>query len=98
MTTGKPGNIANLRKATAARTAAAGTRAEAALDQMIRAAQPVTFRGLATTARVSLHFLYGNAELRQRIEQLRSQQQTSLHSPRSPRTRPDSRMATWSPR
>jgi hypothetical protein len=91
MTTGKPGNIANLQKATAARTAAAGTRAEAALDQMIRTAQPITFRGLATTARVSLHFLYRNAELRQRIEQLRSQQQTSLHGARSPATRPDGR-------
>jgi hypothetical protein len=88
MTAGKPGNIANLQKAAAARTTAADARAEAALDQMIRTAQPVTFRGLAATARVSLHFLYRHAGLRQRIEQLRSQQQTSLDDPRSP-TRPD---------
>lgn len=41
------GNLANLQKATAARTAAATARAEAALTAMIKAGAPVTFRGLA---------------------------------------------------
>ncbi len=45
-----PGNLPNLQKATAARTAAATARAEAALTAMIKAGEPVTFRGLAARA------------------------------------------------
>ena len=45
-----PGNTANLRKAAAARTAAATARAENALVAMIKAGEPVTFRGLAARA------------------------------------------------
>ena len=44
------GNLANLQKATAARTAAATARAEAALTATIKAGEPVTFRGLAARA------------------------------------------------
>ncbi len=58
-----PGNLANLQKATAARTAAVTARAEAALTAMIKAGEPVTFRGLAARARVSLDFLYRNTAL-----------------------------------
>lgn len=76
MTASKPGNPANLHKAAAARTAATAARAEAALDHMLRTGQPVTFRGLAAAAPVSLDFLYRNPAIRQRIEQLRGQQQT----------------------
>lgn len=76
MTATKPGNPANLQKATGARTAAATARAEAALDHMLRTGQPVTFRGLAAAAPVSLDFLYRNPAIRQRIEQQRGQQQT----------------------
>jgi len=72
MTASRPGNPANLQKAAAARTAAAASRAEAALDRMLRAGQPVTFRGLAAAAPVSLDFLYRNPALRQRIEQARA--------------------------
>ncbi len=65
-----PGNLPNLQKATAARTAAATARAEAALTAMIKAGEPVTFRGLAAHAGVSLDFLYRNtAVLRQALEQ-----------------------------
>jgi hypothetical protein len=67
-----PGNTANLRKATAARTAAAAARAENALIAMIRAGEPVTFRGLAAKASVSLDFLYRNDGIRQRVEHHRS--------------------------
>ena len=73
MTASRPGNPGNLQKAAAARTAAAITRAEAALDQMLRTGQPVTFRGLAAAAPVSLDFLYRCAAIRQRIEQARAQ-------------------------
>ena len=67
-----PGNPANLQKATAARTAAAAARAETALTAMIKAGEPVTFRGLAARAGVSLDFLYRNTAIRARIEQHRS--------------------------
>jgi hypothetical protein len=68
------GNLANLQKATAARTAAASARAEAALTAMIKAGEPVTFRGLAARAGVSLDFLYRNTAIRTRIEHRRSAQ------------------------
>ena len=76
MTASKPGNLGNLEKAAAARTAATTARAEAALDHMLRTGQPVTFRGLAAAAPVSLDFLYRNPAIRQRIEQLRTQPPT----------------------
>jgi hypothetical protein len=76
MTASKRGNPANLQKAAAARTAATAARAEAALDHMLRTGQPVTFRGLAAAAPASLYFLYRTPAIRQRIEQLRAQQQT----------------------
>lgn len=45
-----PGNTENLRKATAARTAAAAARAENTLVAMIKEGEQVTFRGLAARA------------------------------------------------
>jgi hypothetical protein len=68
------GNPDNLRQAAARKSAAAQTRAESALREMIRRQQPITFRGLAHTAGVSLDFLYRHPDLRRRVEQLRSQQ------------------------
>ena len=67
-----PGNTENLRKATAARTAAAAARAGNTLVAMITDGEPVTFRGLAARAGVSLDFLYRNAGIRSRIEQHRT--------------------------
>lgn len=69
------GNPDNLRHAAARKSAAAQTRAEQGLREMIRRNQPITFRGLAQIAGVSPDFLYRNAPIRQRIEHLRSQQQ-----------------------
>lgn len=89
MTASKPGNLANLQKATAARTAAAAARAEAALDRILRTGQPVTFRGLAAAASVSLDFLYRNPAIRQRVEHLRAQQQAPAAPARQSGTRPD---------
>lgn len=77
MTATRPGNLASLQKAAAARTTATAARAEAALDRMLRTGQPVTFRGLAAAACVSLDFLYRNPAIRQRIEQLRAQPQAA---------------------
>ena len=89
MTASRPGNPANLQKAAAARTAAAAARAEAALDHMLRTGQQVTFRGLAAAAPVSLDFLYRTPAIRQRVEQLRAQQQAPAAPARKPGTQPD---------
>ena len=88
MTAGRPGNPANLHKAAAARTAAATARAEAALERMLRTGQPVTFRGLAAAAPVSLDFLYRNPAIRQRVEHLRARQQALPAPAGNPATRP----------
>lgn len=67
-----PGNAGNLRKAAAARTARAAARAENALAAMIKAGEPVTFRGLAAQSGVSLDFLYRNDGIRRRVEHQRA--------------------------
>jgi hypothetical protein len=69
------GNPENLRTAAQRKSQATTERAETALRQMIKNGEPITFRGVARTASCSIDFLYGNAELRGRIEHLRSQQQ-----------------------
>jgi hypothetical protein len=69
------GNLANLQKATAARTTGAIARAETALDAMTMNGETVTFRNLAAQAGVSLDFLYRNPAIRGRVEQLRAAQQ-----------------------
>lgn len=78
MTVQRPGNLENLKAAAAARTAATAARADAGLREMLRTGQPITFRGLARHARVSLDFLYSTTTLRQRIQQLRDQQRAQL--------------------
>jgi Family of unknown function (DUF6262) len=69
------GNPENLRAAAQRKSQATITRAETGLRQMIKDGEPITFRGVARTAGCSIDFLYGNPELRRRIEHLRSQQQ-----------------------
>jgi hypothetical protein len=78
------GNPDNLRQAAARKSAAAQTRAEQGLREMIRRNEPITFRGLAQTAGVSLDFLYRHATIRQRIEHLRAQQQNNTPTPAAP--------------
>jgi Family of unknown function (DUF6262) len=68
------GNPDNLRRAAARKSAAAEARAGQGLREMIRRNEPITFRGLAQTAGVSLDFLYRHASIRQRVEHLRAQQ------------------------
>jgi Family of unknown function (DUF6262) len=84
MTAARPGNLSSLQKAAAARTAATAARAEAALDHMLRTGQPVTFRGLAAAAPVSLDFLYRNPAIRQRVEQQRARPQARTAQHRDP--------------
>jgi len=80
------GNPDNLRQAAARKSAAAKTRVEHGLRELIRTGQPITFRGLAQTAGVSLDFLYRTGEIRDRVEQLRSQQQATPPLPTTPGT------------
>jgi Family of unknown function (DUF6262) len=70
------GNPDNLRAAAQRKSQDTTKRAEVALRAMIKNGDPITFRGVARTAGCSIDFLYGNPDLRGRIEQLRSQQQT----------------------
>lgn len=82
------GNPANLRKAASAKSAAARSRAETGLRQMRRRGDPITFRGLAQTAGVSLDFLYRTPAIRAQVEQLRARQQATP-APRTPASSPD---------
>ena len=92
------GNPDNLRRAAARKSAAAQARAEQGLREIIRRDEPITFRGLAQTAGVSLDFLYRYTPIRQRVEQLRAQQQTPppAAGPR-PETKPRAASSAPSP-
>jgi hypothetical protein len=82
------GNPGNLRRAAAAKSAAAKARAENGLRQMCRRGDPVTFRSLAQTAGVSLDFLYRTPEIRSQVEQLRTRQRAKPPA-RTPAPGPD---------
>jgi len=71
------GNPENLRAAAQRKHQAATERAQTALDALITAGEPITFRGLAKTAGVSIDFLY-RSPMRARVEQIRAEQQ---HTP-----------------
>ena len=75
------GNPDNLRQAAARKSAAATARADQGLHELIRTGQPITFRGLAQTAGVSLDFLYRTPQIRQRVDHLRAQQRTTPPAP-----------------
>ncbi len=83
------GNPDNLRAAAAAKSAAAKARAEQGLREMLRRGTPITFRGLAQTAGVSLDFLYKTSDIRRRVEQLRDQQRRAPQPARIERIDPD---------
>ena len=68
------GNPENLRAAAQRKHQAATERAQTALDVLITAGEPITFRGLAKRAGVSIDFLY-RSPLRARVEQMRAEQQ-----------------------
>jgi len=63
-----------LRQAAQAKRQAAVARAETAIRTLIKKKEEINFRSVARAAGVSLDFLYGNDELRKRIEKLRDQQ------------------------
>lgn len=63
-----------LRRAASAKRDAATSRAEAGLRKLIKANAEINFRAVADAGGVSTDFLYRHAELRARIEHLRSRQ------------------------
>jgi hypothetical protein len=76
------GNAENLRAAAQRKHEAAIARAMTALHALERDGTPVTFRGLAKSAGVSVDFLY-RSPLRARIEQLRAERDSVLPAARS---------------
>jgi len=81
------GNADNLRAAAQRKHHAATQRAETALERMIASGAPITFRGLAKTAGVSIDFLY-RSPLRARVEQLRAEQQRTPPARSAPEVEP----------
>ncbi|MDA8269474.1 MAG: DUF6262 family protein [Actinomycetota bacterium] len=63
-----------LRRAASAKRDAATGRAEAGLRKLIKTNAEINFRAVANAGGVSTDFLYRHAELRARIEHLRSRQ------------------------
>lgn len=63
-----------LRQAAQAKRQAAVTRTETAIRALVKNKKEINFRSVARAAGVSLDFLYGNDDLRKRIEKLRDQQ------------------------
>ena len=64
-----------LRGAATARSLAAEERARRALTELDRRRAAITFQSVAAEAGVSARFVYGHAQLRVAIEQLRGEQQ-----------------------
>lgn len=80
-----------LRGAATARSLSAAERARRALAELDRRGATITFRAVATEAGVSARFLYGHAELRGTIQQLRDEQHsTPSRQPRHPRASEES--------
>ena len=69
------------RKAAAERTLGAARRARRAIGELEKRGAEVNFATVAQAANISRDFLYGHAELRSEIEQLRSDQRAVLAPP-----------------
>ena len=87
-----------LRQAAQAKRQAAVTRTETAIRTLIKGKQEINFRSVARAAGVSLDFLYGNDDLRTRIEKLRDQQKARPAPDPGPSTRTAATSCTSSPR
>jgi hypothetical protein len=81
-------NSHHLAEAAAKRRAATITRARDAIRRLDRAGRPVTFRAVATEARVSRSWLYRDPDTRAQIERLRT------HTPASTPALPSAQRAT----
>ncbi len=73
MTDSRQRRTDTLRQAARRKSEAKTKAAEAAIRTLVKCGEPVTFQSVQREAGVSHAFLYGNADLRGRIERLRSQ-------------------------
>jgi len=74
-------NTAGLKRSARLRTEAALARATAAFQRMEATDQEINFRTVASEARVSTAWLYGQQELRERIIRLRKTQTLKVPTP-----------------
>lgn len=72
MSTNREQRIERLRQAARDRQQRTLARAQAAIEELRKSGDPITFRAIARRGGVSLDFLYGNPELRDRIAALRT--------------------------
>ena len=73
MTDSRHRRVDTLRQAARGKSEAKTKAAEAAIRTLLKRGEPITFQSVQREAGVSHAFLYGNADLRGRIERLRSQ-------------------------
>jgi hypothetical protein len=73
MTDSRQRRVDTLRQAARRKSEAKTKAAEAAIRALVKRGEPITFQSVQREAGVSHAFLYGNAELRDRIERLRGQ-------------------------
>lgn len=78
-------NIEGLRRSARERHQQAVLRTEEALTYLMREERRINFKTVAETARVSTAWLYGQTELRGRIEQLRHRQTQQIAAPQKER-------------
>jgi hypothetical protein len=75
MTDSRQHRVDTLRQAARRKSEAKAKAAEAAIRALVKRGEPITFQSVQREAGVSHAFLYGNADLRARIERLRGQGQ-----------------------
>ena len=73
MTGSRQRRVDTLRQAARRKSEAKTKAAEAAIRTLVKRGEPITFQSVQREAGVSHAFLYGNADLRGRIERLRGQ-------------------------
>src|SRR6266568_4743392 len=73
MTDSRQHRVDTLRQAARRKSEAKTKAAEAAIRTLVKRGEPITFQSVHREAGVSHAFLYGNADLRARIERLRAQ-------------------------
>lgn len=81
MTDARQRRTDTLRQAARRKSEAKTKAAEAAIRTLVKRDEPITFQSVQREAGVSHAFLYGNADLRGRIERLRGQARPKPSSP-----------------
>ncbi len=71
--TGHERNVEGLRAASARKHEEAERKVDNAIRGLLRAGEPITFRRVATVARVSTGWLYAQPDVKDRITRLRGQ-------------------------